>query len=111
MASETILEPQAPPATSAAAQSGTRYVGVADWWGSHVWVESGGLRSSLRYRGDAPMPGFAWGRRGTAARELARSILHDATGSPVLAERHCRELTHAVIAGLPQTGFDLTREE
>jgi uncharacterized protein DUF6166 len=112
MTSETMLRPSAPPASSPAApSSGTRYVGVADWWGSHVWVERGGVRSALRYRGEVAMPAFAWGRRGTAARELARSILHDATGSAVLAERHCRELTHAVIAQLPQTGFALTREE
>lgn len=88
----------------------TRYVGVADWWGRHVWLEHGGVRSSLPYRGDAPVP-FSWGRRGIGARELARSILHDATGSAALAERLCRDLTHDVVAQLPEIGFELDREE
>jgi hypothetical protein len=30
---------------------------------------------------------------------------------PALAERHCRDLTHAVIAELPALGFELTRED
>lgn len=88
-----------------------RYVGVADWWGYHVWIERNGVRSTLRYRGDARMASFAWGRSGLAARELARSILHDATGSPAVAERYCRELTHAVVAQLPDEGFELSRDE
>jgi hypothetical protein len=87
------------------------YVGVADWWGRHVWIEEGGARRALPYHGEAPLAGFAWGRPGLAARELARSLIEDATGSPALAERHCRELTHAVIAELPALGFDLTRDE
>jgi hypothetical protein len=92
--------------------STVRYVGVADWWGFHVWIEEdGGARRALPYRGDAPLAGFAWGRNGLAARELARALIEDATGSPALAERHCRELTHAVIAELPALGFELTRAE
>jgi hypothetical protein len=47
----------------------------------------------------------------TAARELARSLIEDATGSPALAERHCRDLTHAVIADLPALGFEIARED
>jgi hypothetical protein len=91
--------------------STVRYVGVADWWGFHVWIEERGARRALPYRGDVPLAGFAWGRPGLAARELARALIEDATGSPALAERHCRELTHAVIAHLPALGFELTREE
>jgi hypothetical protein len=91
--------------------STVRYVGVADWWGFHVWIEEGGARRALPYRGDAPIAGFAWGRPGLAARELARALIEHATGSPALAERHCRELTHAVIAELPALGFELTRED
>jgi hypothetical protein len=83
-----------------------RYVGVADWWGRHVWVERDGVRSALPACGDELIAGFAWGRRGIAARELARAILADVTGSPALAERYCRDLTHAVVAGLPRTGFE-----
>ena len=45
------------------------------------------------------------------ARELARAILYDATGSPALAERFCRELTHEVVAGLPEVAFELERSE
>jgi hypothetical protein len=84
-----------------------RYVGVADWWGRHVWVERDGVRRALHACGDELIAGFRWGCRGIAARELARAILADATGSPALAERWCRELTHAVIAELPRTGFEL----
>jgi Family of unknown function (DUF6166) len=92
--------------------STVRYVGVADWWGFHVWIEEAdGARRALPYRGDAPLAGFAWGRNGLAARELARALIEDATGSPALAERHCRELTHAVVAELPALGFELTRED
>jgi hypothetical protein len=89
----------------------TRYVGVADWWGRHVWLERGGTRSSLPYRGDDPLTTFAWGRRGIGARELSRSILHDATGSVALAERLCREFTHDVVAELPDLGFELDRDQ
>ena len=88
-----------------------RYVGVADWWGCHVWIEEGAARRALPYRGEAPLAGFAWGRCGMAARELARSLIEHATGSPALAERHCRTMTHEVIADLPALGFELTRED
>ncbi len=88
-----------------------RYIGVADWWGFHVWVEEGGARRALPYRGDVPLAGFSWGRAGLGARELARSIIEHATGSPALAERHCREMTHAIVAGLPALGFELTHDE
>jgi hypothetical protein len=89
--------------------STVRYVGVADWWGFHVWIEEeDGARRALPYRGEARLASFAWGRNGLAARELARALIEDATGSPALAERHCRELTHAVIAELPELGFELT---
>src|SRR6266542_4836326 len=88
-----------------------RYVGVADWWGFHIWIEDGGARRALPYRGDVPLAGFSWGRAGLGARELARSIIEHATGSPALAERHCREMTHAIVARLPDLGFELTRDE
>jgi hypothetical protein len=89
----------------------TRYVGLADWWGRHVWLERGGARSSLPYRGEDQMVAFAWGRRGIGARELSRSILHDATGSVALAERFCREFTLEVVAELPEVGFELDRDQ
>jgi hypothetical protein len=87
----------------------TVYVGVADWWGRHVWVERDGTRSALHACGDELIAGFSWGRRGIAARELARAILADATGNPAIAERHCRDLTHAIVASLPRAGFELSR--
>jgi Family of unknown function (DUF6166) len=93
------------------AQQTTRYVAVADWWGRHVWLERGGTRGSLPYRGEDPLAVFAWGRRGIGARELSRSILHDATGSVALADRLCREFTHDVVADLPEVGFELDRQE
>jgi hypothetical protein len=88
-----------------------RYVGVADWWGFHVWIEEGASRRTLPYRGEAALAGFAWGRLGLGSRELARSIIEHATGSPALAERHCRAMTHAVVAQLPALGFELTRDD
>jgi hypothetical protein len=87
------------------------YVGVADWWGFHVWIEEKGTRRALPYRGEVALAGFAWGRPGLAARELARSIIEHATGSPALAERHCRAMTHAVVAELPALGFELSRDD
>jgi len=57
------------------------------------------------------MPGFAWGRRGLASRELSRSLLYDATGSQMIAERYCRDLTLDLVAELPAEGFALEREE
>lgn len=99
------------PPASATPTATLRYVGVADWWGFHVWIEDDGARRALPYHGDAHLASFAWGRSGLAARELARSLIEHATGSPALAERHCREMTHDVIADLPALGFELTREE
>lgn len=76
-----------------------------------MWVERAGVRTALRYQGDLAMPGFAWGRRGLAARELSRSLLQDATGSPALADRYCRDLTLELVAELPDEGFDLSRDD
>jgi len=51
-----------------------RYVGVADWWGFHVWIEEGASRRTLPYRGEAALASFAWGRPGLgAASSPARS--------------------------------------
>ena len=95
-----------------AQQQVTRYMGVADWWGRHVWLERDGTRaSSMPYRGEDPLATFAWGRRGIGARELSRSILHDATGSVALADLLCREFTHDVVADLPEVGFGLDRRQ
>jgi hypothetical protein len=85
------------------------YVGVADWWGRHVWIDCDGVRRALPAVGEELIAGWAWGRRGVAARELARAILADATGSPAVAERYCRDMTHAIVAELPRAGFELTR--
>jgi Family of unknown function (DUF6166) len=100
----------APPLDPAALR-GRRYIGVQDGSGRRVWVDEGGARRSLPYRGEGLPVGFAWSRRGIGARELSRSILLDATGNEALAERYCRELTHQVIAWLPELRFELTRED
>ena len=73
--------------------------------------EGGEGSRPLPYRGEGPPVGFAWGRVGIGARELSRSILLDATGNAMLAERHCRELTHQVISRLPEPRFELDRED
>jgi hypothetical protein len=87
----------------------TRYLGVVDWSGRHVWVERNGVRSSLLYCGQDGMVTYAWGRPGIGSRELARALLFDATGSAALAERFCRDLTHEVVARLPEPEFALER--
>lgn len=89
----------------------TRYVGLADWWGRHVWVEDDGSRRTLRHRGTDPFITFTWGRAGPGARELARAILWDAATDPALAERFCPELARDLIARLPHIGFELGRGE
>jgi Family of unknown function (DUF6166) len=88
-----------------------RYIGVLDGSGRRVWVDEDGARRSLPYRGEGLPVGFAWSRHGIGARELSRSILLDATGNEALAERYCRELTHQVIARLPELRFELSRDD
>jgi hypothetical protein len=110
MTTHTAL-PTSLPRRRARPAARTRYLGVADWWGRHVWVERAGVRTALRYQGEHRMPGFAWGRRGLAARELSRSLLFDATGSEMLAERYCRDLTIDLVAELPAEGFTLERQQ
>jgi hypothetical protein len=88
-----------------------RYLGVADWWGRHVWVERNGARSALPYRGDDDLAAYAWGRPGIGARELARALLVDATGNAALGERFCRELTHQLVVDLPECEFALERDD
>ena len=95
----------------AATTDTVRYVGISDWWGRHVWVERDGVRTALHACGDELIAGFSWGCRGIAARELARAVLADATGSPAVAERYCRDLTHAIVADLPRAGFELDRAD
>lgn len=93
-----------------AAVGQVRYVGVADWWGRHVWIEHRDVRSVLQYSPGATI-GFAWGRAGLGARELARSILRDAAGDQQLAESLHVAYVHDVIAALPDAGFELDRAD
>lgn len=88
-------------------------MGISDWSGREVWVERGPGKSDerLRYRGEQLVDGFAWGHYGYAARELARSILHEVTDSAVLAELRCRDFAREVIAQLPADEFRLTRAD
>lgn len=98
-------------AASSRATAGRRYVGELDGRSTRVWVEEDELRRALPYCGEERPVGFAWGRVGLEARELSRSILLDATGNAMLAELHCREMTHQLIAQLPEPGFELDRED
>jgi hypothetical protein len=88
-----------------------RYVGELDGRGRQVWVEEGERRRALPWRGERLPVGFEWGRIGIGARELARAILLDATDNVMVAEFHCREMTHQVVAHLPEPGFELDRED
>ena len=47
-------------------------------------------------------------RRGRAER---RALARLGVDPPALAERHCRAMTHAVVAQLPALGFELTRDD
>ena len=51
------------------------YVGVADWWGFHVWIEEGGSRRTLPYLGEAPLAELRLGpaRASVPASSPARS--------------------------------------
>lgn len=102
-----LLQP--PPEQSGAQLTAeAAFIGVSDWSGRRVWVERGGLQQPLAYRGDELSGGFAWGHYGYSARELARSILHEVTGSPVLAEVRCRDFAREVVAQLPADAFTLS---
>jgi hypothetical protein len=90
-----------------AERSTTAYVGRTDAWVRMVWVEREGVPEALHPGGDELILGFRWGGRGIAVRELARAILLDATGSPVLAELRCRSFAGDVLAVLPEEGFRL----
>ena len=78
--SETTLTPTAT----------LRYVGEADWWGFHVWIEEGASRRTLPYRGEAALASFAvsavagltlialagqWWTEGTASRSTVYVLL------------------------------------
>ncbi len=87
------------------------FVGISDWSGREVWVEQGDEQHRLPYRGEAMLDGFAWGHYGSSARELARSILHEVTDSPMLAEVRCRDFAREVVAQLPADSFRLARTD
>jgi hypothetical protein len=87
------------------------YVGRTDRRERLVWVEREDGSEVLHPGGDEFIAGFRWGSRGIAVRELARAILLDATGSPVLAELRCRAFAGEVLVGLPEDGFRLEGEE
>ena len=97
--------------TTTQMRTGTRFVGVADWWGRRVWVEQGTTRRMLRQSGEDRLIGFAWGRRGVGTRQLAEAMLADATGNPMLAQRLSRDLAVEVVAELDEGGFELGSHE
>lgn len=87
------------------------YEGEATACGRRVSIVDEGGRRPLPAGDPDGEQRYAWGRGGPAARELARAILLDATGNPMLAERLCRPLTWEVLRRLPETRFRLTRAE
>lgn len=107
----TPLLQQPPESPAGQLATDVAFTGISDWSGRQVWVERGGVQQPLAYRGDELSGGFAWGHYGYAARDLARSILHDATGSPVLAEMRCRDFAREVVAQLPADVFTLTHAD
>lgn len=84
-------------------------------WGSGLVGTTRLARTRRDTDPDALGPGsviaFAWGRAGPGARELARSILHDATGDPELSERISSAFVREIVVQLPDVGFELDRED
>lgn len=72
----------------------------------HVWIEAGGQRQSLPNSGQLRRPpgsNFYWAYSGLAARNLAESILTDATGGDLaLAYEHSERFLDEVVAQLPE---------
>jgi hypothetical protein len=99
------------PAGSRSAAAEATYVGAWTPMGRTVAIEEGGRRRALPMADSAQIGGYAWGRAGAVPREVARAILLDATGNPMLAERLCRPLTWEVVSTLPTAGFRLSRTE
>jgi hypothetical protein len=87
------------------------YVGESTQFGRRVVVQRRQGRVLLPYVSERSGSGFAWARGGPGARDLAQSILDDATESPALAARLCRDFTWDVIRELPAEGFALSRLE
>lgn len=87
------------------------YVGELTPLGRAVFVREGGFGRPLRLAASARARGYAWGRPGASAKEVARAILIDATGNEMLAERLCRPFTWEVLSGLAPAGFRLGRNE
>jgi Family of unknown function (DUF6166) len=104
--------PGATAGTDTARPVGSEPTYVGEWTtiGRTVVVEDGEERNLLALR-PTQIGGYAWGRAGVLPREVARAILADATGNPMLAERLCRPLTWEVISQLPEGGFRLSRAE
>jgi hypothetical protein len=94
-----------------AAKAEATYVGNWTPMGRTVAVEEDGRRRALPMADSAQIGGYAWGRAGAVPREVARAILLDATGNPMLAERLCRPLTWDVVSTLPSGGFRLSRAD
>ena len=69
-----------------------RYVGVADWWGRHVWIERDGVRSALhalRRRADRrPGVGLPRHRRARAGPRDPRRRHREPGGRRALLPRH-----------------------
>lgn len=86
------------------------YTGRTTAAGRDVFVTGEDGDRVLRVGGGRLVGGHAWGRGGAVPREVSRAMLIDATGNPMLAERLCRGFTWEVIAGLPASGFEITRD-
>ncbi len=100
-----------PDDTAARLESEPAYLGEWTPLGRTVVIVDGERCQPLPLRDSAQIGGYAWGRGGAVPREVARAILIDATGNPMLAERLCRPMTWEIVSALPSGGFRLTRTE
>jgi hypothetical protein len=87
------------------------YIGERCPAGCRVVVVEGTDVHPLRARTDDPLWSFSWGRSGSSARELARSVLYDSTDDLGLADDWCSAFTTEVISLLPRDAFRIASED
>jgi len=87
------------------------YVGERCPAGFRVLVLEGPDVRPLRARTRDPLWSFSWGRSGSAARELAWSLLCDSAQDPGLADDWCSAFTSEVISLLPRDVFRMSSHE
>ena len=87
------------------------YVGERCPAGCRVVVVEGRDVHPLRARTHDPLWSFSWGRSGSAARELAWSILYDSVRDSSVADDWCSAFTVEVVSLLPREAFRMASHD